>query len=254
MQRDIDKFSEYCNLKELFVNIEKCHAIMFSRKNNPPHFNVDLFLNNVNLSYVSTVRDLGVTLDAKLLFETHIELIVQRALRSLGFVLRVTSGFKNSASLINLYNSVVRPILEFSTVVWSPMYKKYLDRIESVQRKFVNMLDFRFNRRRHYMPYNENVSFYNLQTLESRRKCFDIIFIYKIVNNLIDSEYCTNYLSYNANHYTLHNRQIFNIKICHSNYVLNSPLIRWAQAVNCMPQLDVNLDLFSTSFKRFKGL
>lgn len=198
------------------------------------------------------MKDLGVTLDAKLLFETHIETIVQRAYRNLGFILRVTQGFKNQSSLLSLYNSTIRPILEYSAVVWNPVYRKYVDRIEGVQKKFINVLNFRFNRQRHYMPYLTNLPLYNLQTLESRRKLFDIVFMYKIVNNLIDSEYCINFLQFNANPYTLRSRPIFHIKRSYSNYFLNSPLIRCARTVNDLPQHDRNLDLFSVRLERFR--
>lgn len=224
----------------------------FKKKNSLPDFNIDILLNNVRLKYVNTVKDLGVELDAKLLFETHVEKIVQRANRNLGFILRLTHGFTNHNSLINLYNSTVRPILEFSSVVWNPMYRKYVDRVESVQKKFVSSLNFRFGRQRHFLPYHDNLVFYGLQTLESRRKLFDVIFVYKTVNNLIDSEFSTNYLLFNAGPYTLRNRNTFNIKSHSSNYFSNSPLIRCARSCNSLPQGDANFDLFSVKIGRFK--
>ena len=117
LQADLLNFASYCICNRLFVNIDKCHCILFSKRSLNLQLKADLYLNNVRLKSLSSVKDLGVTLDSKLLFDTHVEITVQKALKNLGYLLRVTKDFKNVKSLITLFNSLVRPILKHATTV-----------------------------------------------------------------------------------------------------------------------------------------
>ena len=92
LQADLNRFSEYCALNRLHLNVDKCNYIVFSRLSLSRNPNMDLSLNNIQLKRVNVVKDLGVTLDSKLLFEPHIEAIIRKALRNLGFILRTTEG------------------------------------------------------------------------------------------------------------------------------------------------------------------
>lgn len=252
LQNELSIFMNYCSLNRLFVNLDKCNCILFSRK--PLHLQskCDLYLHNTKLKFLDFVKDLGVTLDSGFLFDKHLEIIVQRALKNLGFISRATKGFNNMKSLITLYNSLVRPILEYATVVWNPMYIKYIDRLESVQRKFINTLNYRFNRQRHFLSYNENLKLYGMQSLENRRKNFDLIFIYKAVNNLIDCPFVLERLCFNSNPYILRKRPTFTVSKYYSNYLSNSPIIRSTRTYNNFEFMYPDFDLFALNFDAFK--
>lgn len=61
-----------------------------------------------------------------------------------------TRSFSDVNVLKILYNSFVLPSLTFGSVVWSPFENKDIDRIESVQHKFIRYLaysrtDYAFN-------------------------------------------------------------------------------------------------------------
>lgn len=253
LQDDLSRFSDYCTLNRLYLNIDKCQTIIFSKKNVLPPYLTNVYINGSVVASVDSIKDLGVILDSKLLFEKHIEGIVQRAFRSLGFILRMSQGFQNSQSLILLYQSLVRPILEYATPAWNPMYHKYITRLEAVQRKFINILNYKFNRQRHFLAYSLNLSYYRMQGLESRRKYFDILLLYKIVNNLLDCKYCIEFLSFNAGSYSLRHRMTFYTDRFHSNYYSNSPLIRCQRTYNALCHNE-DLDMFVCNLTRFKKL
>ena len=69
------------------------------------------------LSQVSSVRDLGVIVDCTLSFVDHIDTIVSRALGVLGFNKRNTSEFRNINAIRLLYCSLVRPLLEYCSIL-----------------------------------------------------------------------------------------------------------------------------------------
>ena len=72
---------------------------------------------------VANEKDLGVIIDSKLTFRDHITSKVNLANRNLGIIFR-TFTFLDTEFFLNVYKSLVRPHLEYATVVWSPLYKK----------------------------------------------------------------------------------------------------------------------------------
>ena len=149
LQEDISNLYDYCTRNRLFLNIDKCHYITFSRL----HENIlfSYHINNSELHKIDSINDLGVILDSKLSFETHIEAITRKAYRNLGFIIRITKSFTNPKSIILLYNSLVRSHLQFASVIWNPFYVKYIERVEKIQMKFVHLLNYKFNRNLHLL-------------------------------------------------------------------------------------------------------
>ena len=89
------------------------------------------------------MKDLGVNFQSNFKFNGHIWNISSQALRKLGFIKRMTKEFKTSKSLITLYKSTVRPLLEYASPIWSPSADKYIDELEKVQKKLVKYLCYK---------------------------------------------------------------------------------------------------------------
>ena len=134
-QADINNLSHYCNENFLTLNSDKCFIITYSRKKDPIKFNY--VINGIEIKRVNHIKDLGVILDDKLTFNLHIDHIVSRSFKQLGFILHICKPFKTAVSYKALYYAFVRSILEFSSVVWSPFYQLHINRIERIQRKFL---------------------------------------------------------------------------------------------------------------------
>lgn len=75
-------------------------------------------INGDLLEEVSEVRDLGVILDGRLSFTSHVDSVVKRAAQTMGFIKRNSKGFKCHTKIV-LFNSLCRSILEFASVVWN---------------------------------------------------------------------------------------------------------------------------------------
>ena len=88
---------------------------------------------------VANEQDLGVIIDSKLTFRDHIISKVNLANRNLGIIFR-TFTFLDTEIFLTLYKSLVRPHLEYATVVWSPLYKKDRIAIENVQRRATRLV------------------------------------------------------------------------------------------------------------------
>ena len=69
------------------------------------------------LRRVHVIKDLGVPLDDKFTFRPHVHQIVAWAKRTLGLVKRMAKGFDCPYVTESLYTSVMRPIMEYASVV-----------------------------------------------------------------------------------------------------------------------------------------
>ena len=88
---------------------------------------------------VASTRDLGVVIDSKFAFKEHNDSIILRARRTLGVIIR--SGKELTAhTLGTLFKTLVRPILEYNSVIWAPYFDLHINRLEKVQRVSVNTL------------------------------------------------------------------------------------------------------------------
>jgi hypothetical protein len=71
IKSDLKKLSEWCEKNSLFLNVDKCKAITFSRTRYPVEFS-DMLAGTV-LDRVSSINDLGVIMDEKMNFSEHLD-------------------------------------------------------------------------------------------------------------------------------------------------------------------------------------
>jgi len=111
-----------------------------------------------------------------------------------GFVKRSCVLFKNPATYLTLYKALIRAQLEYATPVWNPFYEKYSDHIESIQRKFLKMLNYKFFHK--CSSYSTLLSKFSIPTLKVRRMYIDQMFLYKICSNRFDCNQLLNQIYY----------------------------------------------------------
>ena len=96
------------------------------------------------LESVSSSKYLGVTLNDHLTWNDHIQNTVTSANKTLGF-LRRNIRTKDSSIREVAYKTLVCPILEYSSPVWSPHTKSNIHKIEMVQRRAARWTLCRFS-------------------------------------------------------------------------------------------------------------
>ena len=89
--------------------------------------------------------------------------------------------FKEPKSLTKAFVTYVRPLVEYASCTWSPSTKTLIKKIESVQTRFTKRIRIIAN-----LTYKERLGKLGLESLERRRLCFALIFVYKILFGLTD--------------------------------------------------------------------
>ena len=107
----------------------------------------------------------------------------------LGFVYRTCKNFNDNSVMLCLYKSLVRSGLEYCSSIWSPSQEFLITKLERVQKKLVRWLCIRDRLDYSELGYEPLCVYYQLQTLESRRKISDLCNLNKICNNNINCNY-----------------------------------------------------------------
>ena len=98
------------------------------------------------------------------------------------FIKRWSKEFNDRFVTKYLYTTLVRPILEYGSVIWDPYYAVHVDLLESVQKQFVIFCLKDVYPDYLTMPsYSVRLALINLPSLKSRRIMLNVSFI---VNNL----------------------------------------------------------------------
>ena len=173
MSLNLSRLYEWASYWQLEINPGKCQTLHLGLKN--PVLTYEIGDNKI--ANYDEVKDLGVITDSMLKYSAHINTIVTKAFQRLGLI---RHGFlsRDRKLLVKAYVTYVRPVLEYSTCTWSPVYKKHIDLIERVQRHFTKMISGLYD-----LSYPERLAITGLDSLELRRLKFDLIMYYKIIND-----------------------------------------------------------------------
>ena len=214
LQEDLNSFVYWCTINGMTLNVEKCNVVRFTTKRKP--FNVIYTVHDFPLSLVDVIKDLGVIFTSNGTFKVHIQTIVNKALRVLGFIKR-TLHFIAPSTFLLLYVTLVRPIIEYASPIWSPYYKSEINLLESVNRRFMRHLAYLNGTPMSYLnhDYSYIQNTFSIQSLCNRRKINDMLFLHKIINNVINSTELFNLFKFSTQSRTLRSVTIFNCKCNH---------------------------------------
>ncbi|CAG2202636.1 unnamed protein product [Mytilus edulis] len=132
---DVKTILKWTEKWRINVNLEKCEVCLFSKGNTDAEQKT-LKVNSFSYRYSPTPKLLGVTLDEKLKFDTHINLMQKRANNAI-YVIRDIKGMGgiSRSKLLQIYNSMVRSIMEYACPVWQITSAENMKKLEAVQRK-----------------------------------------------------------------------------------------------------------------------
>ncbi|KAL1448429.1 hypothetical protein WDU94_013865 [Cyamophila willieti] len=250
LQEALHQLQNWCELNRMELNVDKCYAVTFHRKKNPLFYNYKIYEHV--LSRKTTIKDLGVYLDHDLKFSSHIDNVVSKGYRNLGFIQRNSRHFKNPKTYKTLYCSLVRSSLEYCSTLWSPHYITDIEIIEKIQKKFLRSLGFKDKEIEDNHDYKTIMNKYKINTLQHRRNVFDILFILKLINNQIQCPQLLQLLNFRYSSMNTRSKDTFLVKTSRTNISKNAPMSRCMELCNVISNAPHNIDILTDSIESVK--
>ena len=190
LQKDLDALQEWESKWLMRFNAKKCQVLRVTNKRKPvisPYT-----IHGHTLEVVDSAKYLGVTLDSKLSFNTHVDTITKKATATRAFMSRNLShcGQKTKEAV---YTTFIRPTVEYASTVWDPHTQRNIKRVEQVQRSSARFVTGTYDKTSSVTTLIKQM---NWPTLEERRRHSRLTMMYKINNQLVDID--------KSHHLTLH--------------------------------------------------
>ncbi|MEM6738267.1 MAG: reverse transcriptase family protein, partial [Bacteroidota bacterium] len=123
-------------------------------------------------------KDLGVLMSNDCHFKNQIETTIEKAKNLISWILR-TFTCRSSHTMLTLYKSLVIPILEYCSVLWSPGSVGLIQRLEEIQKSFLKQI------RGTSQNYWESLMQLKIYSLQRRRERYRIIYTWKILESIV---------------------------------------------------------------------
>ena len=171
LRLDLARIGEWSETWQMPFNVGKCHVLHVGGGN----AFADYHLLGSEITSRPWELDLGVIVTSEFKFGAQCVAAERKAQKILGYVKRVFTH-RNRHTVMTLYKTLVRPLLEYAVQFWSPTYRCDVERLERVQARATKLIPEIRNK-----GYERRLVELDLLTLEQRRLRGQLIETFKIV-------------------------------------------------------------------------
>ena len=175
LNASLRNLSKWLTSNYLTLNLNKSTYTIITLRRVTSDFNLNV--NDVALSYSETFKFLGVTIDSRLTFRTHINNMIKKISKNRGIFMKLRFLPKNV--LVSLYFSLVYPYLYYCVEAWGASCVTIVQPLFILQKKILRLIC--------NIPYYEssNPAFLELRILKlpDIYEYFTIIYFFKVLNS-----------------------------------------------------------------------
>ena len=135
LNRDLERVTLWAWQWKMQFNADKTEEVIFSTKRNKP-YHPALMLGNDEVSRKNEHKHLGIILDDKLNFQSHVKEAIAKARRGIG-IIKYLSRYVNREVLDQIYKLHVRPHLDYGDILYHKydpeMRQGFTKKLEQVQ-------------------------------------------------------------------------------------------------------------------------
>ena len=179
LQSDLDKLGEWSEKWQMPFNVGKCKVMHVGYKNQKTQYS----LLGEKIESTDQEKDLGVLISNDLKFSKQCIEAEKKAQKLLGYIKRQFKN-KNKEIVLTLYNSLIRPHLEYAVQFWAPSLRKDINRLEAVQARATKLIPSI-----RQLGYQRRLKHLNLYSLETRRLRGQLIETFKILKGFNNINY-----------------------------------------------------------------
>ena len=199
LQEDLDALQRWESDWLMHFHPQKCQTMHITNKRNI--IQSTYTIQNHNLKSTNTAKYLGIHIDSTLKWNTHINKTAQRANTTSTFLHRNIRTCPRKIKHL-AYTTLLRPILEYASIIWDPHTDSNTLKLETVQRRSARRIMQNYNR---HASITTMLQHLDLPTLQQRRRHSKTIMLYRIRHQLANIP-TTTYITpatRNTQHYNL---------------------------------------------------
>lgn len=200
LEADLQNVYQWCRENEMELNSNKFNILRMSSSPSAPNWTYNSS-SGEPIKTVDLVRDLGVQIEGNGTFNNHIETTITKANMTAGWILR-TFVTRDADVMLQLFKSLVLPILDYASPVWFPTHTTLITKLEKVQRGFTRKI-----KDLESLSYWDRLKKLQLFSTERRSERYLLIYMFKIVHNLVPNPGVKFHLN-DRQGYTCHPRRI----------------------------------------------
>lgn len=143
LQRSLNGVQDFFDKWKIRANPNKTQAVLFAFDNKKRRLpTINLVLNGTQIEYTKSVTYLGVCLDKKLNFGEHIATLRNKANRTIAALYPIIGrrSIINTKNKLQVYKSVIRPILTYASIVWRTAAQSNRKQIQILQNKCLKII------------------------------------------------------------------------------------------------------------------
>ncbi|KAI8507887.1 hypothetical protein Bbelb_141270 [Branchiostoma belcheri] len=140
LQQDLTDLDNWSKESHMMLHPGKC-KVMYVYFSKALHIPRPLTINNVVLQEVSSMKILGIHLQANLKWNIHVDTIYHKASQRLYLLCKLKHFHLPIEDLVSVYISYIRPVMEYGAPVWhSGLSNSLSNKIEKVQRRALRII------------------------------------------------------------------------------------------------------------------
>ena len=136
LNADLEKLDIWFKVNKLSINLKKTKFMIFTNKKYLLKPKIEI--NSCEIEQVSDLKFLGVVLDDKLNWKSHIAYVSNKLAKSIGILYKVRYILSSELRKI-LYSAFVTPHIAYCNIVWGSTYRSNLKALMILQKKAVKL-------------------------------------------------------------------------------------------------------------------
>jgi hypothetical protein len=191
INKEVDLISKWFQMNKLSLNVSKTNFVLFKSPkksyNNNQILN-QILINGLPIKQVHSAKFLGVYVDEHLSWSDHVDTVKEKISKTCGILSKLKYRLPQCA-LINIYNSLILPYLNYCAIVWANCSQYKLNSILILQKRAVrNLCHLKYLA--HTAPYFKSLKLLKIFDIYTLQVCQ---FMFKVTYNLLPPSFIENY-------------------------------------------------------------
>jgi exonuclease III len=218
MNEDLASLTKWLKFNKLKLNVSKTKYMIVTRRRVGAASHNALVIDNEPLEEVESIKYLGVQIDNKLTFKKHLELVIKKMAKKIGFLGRISNKLTCRTKTM-IYQSIIQPHIDYCSSIIFMANEGEMRSLQLLQNRAMRII-LKKRRRTHIKWMLDVLEFHSVK---QRVNFNTLILVFKIKNNMVP-EYMNDELTYNRDATTrnLRNADDFRLPAYKKTYTQNS--------------------------------